>query len=170
MNKKTCAIFAILISLSGLTYSQKDTVINKTDPVIVTGYCTITDIKNGKTTSEWFAPEYSSYSPEIAVIESLKPFAETGHTITIVLGTWCGDSKEQFPRFVKILNAMEFDELNLNIICVDRQKKAEGIPLETYNILKVPTIIVYKDEEELGRIVETPEITLEKDLLKLLSK
>ncbi|MEJ2614863.1 MAG: hypothetical protein P8Z35_07895 [Ignavibacteriaceae bacterium] len=33
----------------------------------------------------------------------------------------------------------------------------------------VPTIIFYKDEKELGRIVETPNDSLEKDILKILT-
>ena len=38
-----------------------------------------------------------------------------------------------------------------------------------YNIVKVPTFILYIDEEEAGRIIETPAETPEKDLFNILN-
>lgn len=48
------------------------------------------------------------------------------------------------------------------MICVDKQKLAAGIDLTMYNIVKVPTFIIYIDEEEAGRIIETPAETPKK--------
>ncbi|PKP22044.1 MAG: hypothetical protein CVU05_05570 [Bacteroidetes bacterium HGW-Bacteroidetes-21] len=167
--RKTFILVVVLFSILRTGFSQQDSAkINK--DYIVTGYCGINDIKNGKITSDWYIPGYSSYTPDNAVVEKLKPFTESNMTITIVLGTWCSDSQEQFPRFIKIIHAMGLDVENLNIICVDRQKKAEGINLESLKIEKVPTFIISRDEDEIGRIIETPETTLEKDLLNILNK
>jgi hypothetical protein len=56
------------------------------------------------------------------------------------------------------------------IICVDKDKKAGDVSLEGMDILKVPTIIIYHNKRELGRIIETPQTTLEQDFLTILKK
>ena len=38
---------------------------------------------------------------------------------------------------------------------------------EHYGVERVATIIVYRDGEEIGRVVETPEGLLEEDLLEI---
>lgn len=135
----------------------------------ITGYCMVTDIKNNPGTTEWYVPEYASYETDKSVIEQIKLKNGLNYTLTIVLGIWCGDSKKQVPRFIKILDESGFDYDNLNMICVDKQKLASGIDLSSYNIVKVPTFILYIDEEEAGRIIETPAEILEKDLLNILN-
>jgi thiol-disulfide isomerase/thioredoxin len=136
---------------------------------MITGYCMVADIKNNPNTTEWYVPEYASYEPDKKVIDQLKIKNGLDYTLTVVLGTWCGDSKAQIPRLIKILDESGFNYDNLNMICVDRKKQATGIDLTSYNIVKVPTIIVFIDEEELGRIIETPAENLENDLLNILN-
>ena len=51
---------------------------------------------------------------------------------------------------------------------MDEDKHAEGNETAGLKIEYVPTIIFYKDGNELGRIVESPEDTLEKDMIKIL--
>ena len=59
---------------------------------------------------------------------------------------------------------------NLKMICVDRDKKAEGTEVGDLNIEFVPTFIIYKNDEEVGRIIEEPKVTLEEDLKQILFK
>lgn len=47
-------------------------------------------------------------------------------------------------------------------------KKAEGFDIDQFIIERVPTFIFYKNESEIGRIIETPVETLEKDILNIL--
>ncbi len=54
------------------------------------------------------------------------------------------------------------------MIAVDEDKEAEGDELSDLNIEFIPTFIIYKGDAELGRIVETPEESLETDLIKYL--
>jgi thiol-disulfide isomerase/thioredoxin len=42
-----------------------------------------------------------------------------GKKMTIVLGSWCGDSKFQVPNFLKIMDAVKFDGDKLSFIAVD---------------------------------------------------
>lgn len=113
--------------------------------------------------------DYPNYQPDTATVEALKPLLK-GRKITIVMGTWCGDSHLQVPRFYKILDALEIPEKETELICVDRSKKAENGLIDDLNILHVPTFIFSANGKELGRIVESPKETLEKDMLSILAK
>jgi len=88
--------------------------------------------------------------------------------IVCIQGTWCSDSRREVPRFFKILYELNYDLENLTMICVDRKKQADNIDVDQFVIEKVPTFIFYKDDSELGRIIETPKNTLEIDLLEIL--
>ena len=85
------------------------------------------------------------------------------------MGTWCGDSKREVPRFYKILDETNFDQDDFELITVNRRKKTPDNLQEGYNIIRVPTFIFYKDGEEVGRYVEYPRETLEKDILKIVT-
>jgi thiol-disulfide isomerase/thioredoxin len=87
-----------------------------------------------------------------------------------VLGTWCPDSRREVPRFMRILDSLEYPKEQLKIICVDRKKQALNNETDSLNIVYVPTIIFYtKEGVEVGRIIEHPKgETLEEDLEAIL--
>ena len=86
------------------------------------------------------------------------------------MGTWCSDSRREVPRFFKILDKLNYDQKNVTLICVDRKKAAQTGNVDKLKIELVPTLIFYKDNAEIGRIVESPKETLEKDLMKIVMK
>ena len=90
--------------------------------------------------------------------------------IQIVFRSTCSDSREQLPRFFKILNELNYNLNTITLIGVNREKKGLSNEAEGLNIEFVPTIIFYKDGSEIGRIVETPAESLEEDLLKIVSE
>ena len=117
--------------------------------------------------SGWFDKEYAFYHVDEDAFDKL----ETGlHNlnITIVMGTWCSDSKREIPRFLKILDKLDFPEDAVKLIFVDREKRGLEDEVEYLDIELVPTIIFYRDDEELGRIVESPYGTLEEDIIDIL--
>ena len=108
---------------------------------------------------------YEKYELDVKTIAKIKKKID-GIKITIILGTWCKDSKEQVPKFLKILDELKFKDENLTIIGVDSKKQAYVLDVEKYNIERVPTFIFYKKDKEVGKIIETPKKSLEKDMLK----
>ncbi|MES2827562.1 MAG: thioredoxin family protein [Bacteroidota bacterium] len=118
---------------------------------------------------ERYDEEYPNYQPDSLTIDSIKPLIGD-KKITLVLGTWCGDSKLQVPHFLKVLDKLGYSEKDLTIICVDGTKKAEDGLLNDLKITNVPTMIFYEKGKELGRITESPIQTLEKDTHHILSK
>ena len=79
------------------------------------------------------------------------------------MGTWCGDSQEQVPRFYRVLDEAKIDCKSMKVICVDGQKQCSDVQFEDYNIERVPTFIFYRKDKEIGRIIESPEVSLEED-------
>jgi hypothetical protein len=140
----------------------------KSNNDIMIGYCTLAGITDSAFDSAYKA-EYNVYIPDKEIISQFNTLLD-GVTVTIVMGTWCSDSREQVPRFMKILDISGVTFPNPVIICVDRDKKAGDVSLEGMDILKVPTFIFYYNGRELGRIIETPNTTMEKDLLDILKK
>jgi len=113
--------------------------------------------------------EASDYVSDTLVVQALNTRLKDKH-ITIVWGTWCGDSRLHVPRFYKVLKDAGFPEHKITLIEVNRDKKSVTAIVDHLNIERVPTFIIFEADKELGRIVEQPEETLEKDLLELLAK
>ncbi|MGC9469924.1 MAG: thioredoxin family protein [Bacteroidales bacterium] len=118
----------------------------------------------------WFSEEYDAYSVNKQSILGIEPEKLEGVTITMVLGTWCPDSRREVPRFYKILDQLGFNESNLRVIYVNRDKQAPGINLDSLDISYVPTMVVYRNGDEIGRIIEHPVQRLEEDLAFILLK
>jgi len=114
--------------------------------------------------SEYFNEGYGSYVPNQVAVKQLKK-KKKGVEVAVIMASWCGDSKEQVPRFFKILDEIKFDEAKVNIIAVDKAKTGGAVDVSGLNIERVPTFIFYRDGREIGRIIETPVGLLERDML-----
>jgi len=115
----------------------------------------------------WFEEEYNIYALDSNVLASI-PVEKLNRKIKVFLGTWCSDSQRELPRFYKILDYLDYDKSQLEVIALDREKKSGNNEQEGWNIEFVPTFIFLEDGQEVGRIIETPNETLEKDLLAIL--
>ena len=128
--------------------------------------------------SKWFDSEYDHYQPNKNIVNYLaQGRAENlGELeITVFMGTWCSDSKMQVPRLYKFLDQVGFDEGKLSVHAVDIRpetfrKTLDGVAEKDMNIFRVPTIIVKRNNQELGRIVEAPLTTLELDLMNIIKE
>jgi thiol-disulfide isomerase/thioredoxin len=118
--------------------------------------------------SEWYHKGYADYQPDQGVMAELMELGKDDLTITIVLGTWCPDSRREVPRFIKVTDLWGFPHDRIKFIGVDINKVA---PLEDYPQLaieRVPTFIFYKNNIEKGRIIEVPVTSLEQDTRNIL--
>lgn len=162
-------VFFSIQEIYSQNYNRKMTN-NKTGEEILVGLCTRNAFLKDSY-QNWFVPKYTTYklASDKAVIDSIKPLLKD-ISIKIVLGTWCQDSREQLPRFFSILDYLNYPEEKYSIICVNTEKEAVAFSIEDLEVLFVPTFIFYKDEEEVGRIIESPIESLEKDMLSILKK
>ncbi len=154
---------AILFSCSGRNMISRKVVIDD-EPMLL-----------GKTDQEQLFfdfPEwrevYDAYSPDPEAIKILKN-NKKNIGVEIFFGTWCGDSRRDVPAFLKIVEMTRFiPEENISLFAVDRQKKTPGGSETGKNIERVATFLFYSEGEEIGRIVEFPDDTLEKDMVLIL--
>lgn len=166
-------LFLALIIIPVMTFSQKlnnKTSDEKKSNEMLIGHCNrdgFATIQSNFDSS--YKAEYPMYRPDAATMKQLAAKLK-GVKITVVMATWCGDSKEWVPRFYKIMDELHFNYKKLTLICVDRAKKAPGTYVETLKVDRVPTFIFYRKKVELGRIIEVPEGIFEKEILKILSK
>ena len=136
---------------------------------VMLNICTREGITSFPEFKESYDGNYAAYKPDSTSFASLTNLLKD-KKITIVLGTWCGDSKFQVPHFLKIMDALKIGADNVTYICVDGNKKAENGLIDNMKITNVPTFI-FTDKKgvEVARITERPQETLEKDMLIALS-
>lgn len=116
----------------------------------------------------WFNYHYAKYEPEKKIVQKIEKKLQ-GVSVLCFMGTWCGDSKRETPRFYKIMEAAKFDfEKNFKLIALNRAKKTPDNLQKDHNIIRIPTFIFYRRGKELGRYVEYPRESMEKDILKIL--
>lgn len=168
--KRTVLFLAILFNLH-FGFSQSLTTDSKGNEMLL-GEITKTDLTKNSF-NDWFSENYNAYLTNKSIIKQLKDSLNQ-YNIKVFLGTWCGDSKREVPRFYKVLKAAKFPEKQLQVIAVNRTPKAyKQSPTgeeKGLNIHRVPTFIFYKNEKEMNRIVEFPKETLERDIQKIVTK
>lgn len=167
--KNTLFIALFLLCLSGIKAQDDNKLVfdEKSGKDILIGTVT----RDGLISmGSWFNDTYTAYQPNAEIIGNIKEFRDQFPYVFIVLATWCSDSREQVPHFLKILDQLSYPSEQVFMVAVDRDKKAGNFCIGDFNVTLVPTFIMTVDGEETGRIVETPVTTLEQDLLNILKK
>jgi thioredoxin 1 len=103
--------------------------------------------------------QYQSSKAEIAAVKSL-----AGKSLVVLFGTWCHDSEREVPKLLKLLDLSGVELTNLSLHGVNYNKQEPNNLHRQYDLLSSPTIILLQGENELGRIVEKPIVSLGEDL------
>ena len=121
---------------------------------------------------DWFDKNYDTYAIDSATANALKSFVKN-KKFEIFMGTWCGDSKREVPRMFKILEYAGVKPSQIKMIMVDDHdstyKQSPAHEEKGKSIHRVPDLIVYDGNKEINRIVESPVVSLEKDMFAILS-
>jgi len=121
--------------------------------------------------SSWFTVGYDEYEPNEEIIKEISNQLKN-YDILLFMGTWCGDSRREVPRFFKVLESVKYPMNHLTTVGVSRTpelyKQSPTHEEKGLNIHRVPTFIFYKNGQEVNRIVEHPVKTLEEDILDIL--
>ncbi|MCP3977878.1 MAG: thioredoxin family protein [bacterium] len=141
------------------------------EPPMLLGACTEAQL-NEEPFSEWYREEYEGYEPNADVVAQLRRADRRGVELTLFFGTWCGDSRHEVPRMVKLLRQAGFSDDDVELIAVDRgegvHKQSPGGEERGVEIYRVPTLVIRRGGREASRIVEFPVLSLERDLLAIL--
>lgn len=110
-----------------------------------------------------------SYEPRFDAVSALKDIQDFIQ-IEIYFGSWCSDSAIQVPAVIQVLNLVNSPQIQVNLIGVPEDQNARDPYIAGKDIEKIPTVIVWLNGLEKGRIVEKPDRTVEEDLLNILRR
>lgn len=126
----------------------------------------------GENYASWFTKNHEDYQPNTSITSTIASELKS-YSITLFMGTWCGDSKKEVPRLYKVLEASNFPMDQLTVVAVSSQpgmyKQSPQHEEAGLNIHRVPTVIFYKDGKEVNRIVEHPVKTFEEDIQNIIT-
>ena len=118
---------------------------------------------------EWKV-RYDAFQPRPESIQQLKPLVGNNLRVDVYLGLWCPDSRNNVPRFMKIVDRLEIP-ISVRYFSVERkQGKDIRYYFEKANVERVPTFIFFRGDQEIGRIVENPEKGLTEDMIAILQR
>lgn len=172
------SLFALLLLLAACKNEKADktTEVETTEiasdsidegPVLLGNYHI--DVLKNEPYNRWLTEGYNYYEPDAEVLEKIKPYLTDSIHIRLFMGTWCEDSRREVPNLLKVLDQLGYARADVKTIMVDSlYQTPEGLE-NGFDIIRVPTVIFYKDTTEINRIVELPIETLEKDMLNILS-
>ena len=109
----------------------------------------------------------AAYQPDPGIIEKLRGLSREVR-IEVYFGSWCSDSETHVSAFLKVLDLAETPLLQPVYTAVPEAKDKREPYGRERRIEKLPTFVVLVDGLEAGRIVETPQKSIEADLAKIL--
>jgi len=165
--KRIFLFLAIIMSMQSFAQSDFDTSIDKENGALVyQGQFSFDDLSK-ESSFTWFRSDADNYSPDAGAVAKLATKLKD-YQLVVLLGTWCEDSQNLIPKLYKTLQASGYPVASVRMYGVNRAKEAKHDEHKTYNVHLVPTVIIYKDEKEIGRIVETVQQSIEKDLATII--
>ncbi len=109
----------------------------------------------------------AAYQPKPGALDKLRGLGREVR-IEVYFGSWCSDSMAHVSAFFKILDLVDTPLLQPAYFGVPEAKENRAPYYQGKDIVKLPTFIVIVDGREAGRIVETPQKTVEEDLVRIL--
>jgi thioredoxin 1 len=109
-----------------------------------------------------------AYQPETGAIEYLHNI-QMKVRVEVYWGSWCTDSQNNMGKILKILQAVENTQFETVLIAVSRDLKSPATEVEGKGIENTPTVVVFVNGIERGRIVNQPNKSYEMDLASIVS-
>ncbi|GHV47251.1 hypothetical protein FACS1894181_00320 [Bacteroidia bacterium] len=162
--KKGLFLFVVVLLSVGMSAQS--------DSLNLLGTCTVNDLKQQPYTG-WFVENYSAYVPNRKVVKQLKEQDLSQLSVDVFFGTWCSDSQREVPRFLKVLDSIGVSPQACRLVGIGN---AEPLYRQSPNneekgkhVYRAPTFIIFLDNIEIGRIIEYPATSLERDLLDIIT-
>ncbi|MBI2730679.1 MAG: thioredoxin family protein [Sphingobacteriales bacterium] len=124
----------------------------KTGLKVLKGVLSIDILKND-TSFHWMTSDISWYKPKPEVLTNLTAVKDSVYIVALI-GTWCEDSHYIFPQLLKMLGQAAFNMNRLTIIGIDRPKVSITPLSAAFGLKKTPTILLFKNGKEIGRVEE----------------
>jgi thiol-disulfide isomerase/thioredoxin len=115
-----------------------------------------------------FKTAYDTVNVDENIVELIHR-VKSGVEVTVFMGTWCGDSRREVPKFLRVADAAGIGTERITLYGLDRTKRSGDGLTEQYHIERVPTFIFFRSGAEVGRITESPRVSMEADMLSILA-
>ncbi|MEC5148125.1 thioredoxin domain-containing protein [Chitinophaga sp. 212800010-3] len=121
-------------------------------------------LMNDPSTS-WFYKGVNSYQPNENMLNYIKS-NRSNFNMVVVMSSWDDASREVIPALYKVMITGGSPEEQIVMFAADHKLETDA-PVD-YKVKKLPTIIIFKDGKEEGRIVGTPKESIEADISRIL--
>lgn len=157
MNKLSAMLFSIIMVVVSACASSQSEKVN----------LAIGEISQQQLLSDYpyFQQSYRMYNLSDEEIMAIKRWPTDLH-VAVYFGTWCHDSQREVPRFLKILN--ENMSISSRLIGLDYNKSEPNGTAKNRGIKYTPTFIIYRNNKEIGRIIERPKVSITADISAML--
>lgn len=151
-------IFALLGYTTGIAQDERD-------PALLIGRVNVRLLQSNQHFA-WFTVNYSNY---VCNSSAIKVLSQVSPDISFIVfgGTWSDASQTLLPQFYKVLDEAKINRGRALLYFLDRDKKSpQGFESE-YMVSELPTIILLKGGQEVGRISGNVSTSVEGDLADL---
>ena len=145
---------------------EEDTTFEDDAPILLGSFTR--DTLESAPYNKWFIQSYKDHAVDENSLSLVKEHLKDA-SVTVFMGTWCEDSQREVPAFFKILDEINYESDAIKVITISEEKDEPAALLKDQDITNVPTFVFSKNGTEMGRIVEYPLESLEKDMIKILS-
>jgi thiol-disulfide isomerase/thioredoxin len=149
---KKLFFIGIAVASVHLAMAQAEVSRDKDGVKVVKGFITKKELATD-TAFSWFARSQKDYTPDQGALKAMRQNRDSVNFIAFG-GTWCHDSQFILPKFFVLADAAGIPEDRITVIGVDRNRESIQHLSEAFHITNVPTVIVMKNGQEVGRVVE----------------
>ena len=168
-------IISLTVLASSTAMLSAQSTMPPSEPLDVLGTMTIAEAL-ASDDGFWLEEGRAAYTPQAEVVADLTTALGDVDSVVVFYGSWCGDSRREVPKMLATLRAADFPEGRVVLVGVgdasdDRvgYKQSPDGATEGEAIYRVPTAIFRSGERELGRLLEKPKLSVERDFLAIAS-
>lgn len=152
--------------LSTLTWAQSNSGKASNTKKVIKGKVTMQALMNDSALP-WFYTGVNNYQPNDNMLNYIKD-NRGKFNVVAVAGTWDDQSQRLLPALYKIMIlAGSPDE---QVLTFGADEKLQFDAPEDYKVKKLPTIILFREGKEIGRVSGEVGESLESDMAKILLK
>jgi thiol-disulfide isomerase/thioredoxin len=101
------------------------------------------------------SPEYArsaaAYTPSDPIVDKLKSQSDDIE-VRVFFGSWCGACKQMVPRIIKVAERLEGSSIEFDFYGLPRGGFENDAEASRYKIEAVPTGVILRNGEEIGRV------------------
>lgn len=157
-------IFTYFIFFAFNSFATPDVSMSEDGKIMIIGECSWDEWQKA---TNWESANDNLFSQ--SGIDSLKQLVDKNNiSFYIFAGSWCGDSKSELPKIIKLFQLIKLNEAKYKLFGVDRSKLEPSNTSSNFSIERVPTLIILSNGNEIGRIVEYPTTSWIDDINRII--